>query len=106
MRDPKNRLVVLCKLLLAAIAMVALLALPIRELAPRLSLAELLLYCAGGVVGVFALLVVLAIGSLQFSQFILRKGGTDTQWFWFSGEPRGLKALREGNTLESQRNQS
>lgn len=28
-------------------------------------------------------------------QFILRNAGTDPQWFWFSGEPRGLVALRE-----------
>ena len=32
---------------------------------------------------------------LTFYQFILRNGGTDPQWFWFSSEPRGLVALRE-----------
>jgi hypothetical protein len=25
----------------------------------------------------------------------LRKGGTDTAWFWFNTEPKGLMAVRE-----------
>ena len=40
-------------------------------------------------------LLVLVVCSLQFSQFILRMGGTDAQWFWFSSEPKGLAALRD-----------
>jgi hypothetical protein len=46
------------------------------------------------------LLVAVSICSLQFSQFVLRLGGTDTQWFWFSGEPRGLAALRKGQQVD------
>ncbi len=48
--------------------------------------------------GVFALvagLVVVAVVSLTFRQFILRRGGTDPQWFWFPREPDGLVRLRE-----------
>jgi hypothetical protein len=47
------------------------------------------------VVDVMALIILGAICSLQFSQFILRMGGTDAQWFWFPSEPRGLVGLRE-----------
>ena len=59
--------------------------------APRLSLLELLLLllCA------FAVLVAITVASLALAQFVLRKGGTDPQWFWFSGEPPGLQNLRE-----------
>ena len=91
------KLVVMGKLVVAAIAVVASVALPARHLAPSTSLAQLLLYYAVGVVGVVGILGLVIIGaicSLQFSQFILRAGGTDAQWFWFPGEPKGLAALR------------
>ena len=92
-RSAKN--VFLVKLLVAAVAIVALVGLPARQLAPSLTLGQLLVYCAVGVVGVMALIIIGSICSLQFSQFILRLGGTDAQWFWFSSEPKGLMALRE-----------
>jgi hypothetical protein len=94
------RIVFIGKLLLAALSLVALVALPARELMPSVSLGLLLLYVAAGVVGVLALLILGAICSLQFSQFILRMGGTDPQWFWFSSEPRGLVALRKGKVVD------
>ena len=84
----------------SALSLVALVALPARELMPSVSLGLLLLYVAAGVVGVFALLALGAICSLQFSQFILRAGGTDPQWLWFSSEPRGLVALRKGKVVD------
>lgn len=95
MSNRSGKLVFLGKLLVAAIALVALVALASRQLVPSVTLGELLLYSAGGVVGVMALIILGAICSLQFSQFILRAGGTDAQWFWFPSEPRGLLALRE-----------
>ena len=88
------------KLLLAALSLLALVALPARELMPTVSLGLLLLYVAAGVVGVLALLTLAAICSLQFAQFILRIGGSDPQWFWFSSEPRGLVALRKGKVVD------
>jgi hypothetical protein len=94
------RIIFLSKLLVAAIALGAIVALPARELMPSFSLGLLLLYVAAGVIGVFVLLILGAICSLQFSQFILRMGGTDPQWFWFSGEPRGLVALRKGKVVD------
>ena len=79
------------KVLVACAAVVALVSLPARQLAPRLSLLELvlLLLCA------FVVLVAVTVASLALAQFVLRKGGTDPQWFWFSGEPPGLENLRE-----------
>lgn len=95
MSNRNERLAFLGKLLVAAIALVALVAVAARQLAPSITLGELLVYSAAGVVGVMALTIFGAICSLQFSQFILRAGGTDAQWFWFPSEPKGLVALRE-----------
>lgn len=95
MSNRSGKVVFLGKLLVAAIALVALVAVPGRTLAPSLTLGELLLFSAVGVVGGMALIILVAVCSLQFWQFILRKGGTDAQWFWFSSEPKGLVALRE-----------
>lgn len=84
------RMVILFKLIVAAAAVVAVVAIPAREIAPDLSLSRLIIYLAGA----FAGLVLLAICSLQFAQFILRRGGTDAQWFWFNREPPGLEQQR------------
>lgn len=45
---------------------------------------------------VLAGLIVVTLVALRLAvgQWVLRRGGTDTQWFWFSGEPRGLEAMR------------
>lgn len=45
-----------------------------------------------GIVGGLLLVLVAntAIGS-WINQWILRKGGTDTQWLWFPADPPGLK---------------
>jgi hypothetical protein len=91
---------VLGKLLIAALGLVALIAPLAKELAPGVAWGFLVFYCLAGLVGLLAVLVVASVCSLQFSQFILRLGGTDTQWFWFSGEPRGLAALRKGQRVD------
>lgn len=91
----------LSKLLFAAMALVALVALAVSRLVPGISPGDLVLYCAAGVGGLLALLVLAVACSLQFSQFILRIGGTDAQWFWFSSEPKGLAALRKGKRIET-----
>jgi hypothetical protein len=95
MSNRNGKLVLLGKLLIAAIAIVGLVAMAARQLVPSVTFGQLLLYCAVGVVGIMALIILGAICSLQFSQFILRAGGTDAQWFWFPSEPKGLVALRE-----------
>ena len=78
------------KVMVACAAVVTLVAIPAKELAPSITLAELALYIEVA----FGVLVVLSVCSLQLAQFILRKGGADPQWFWFSGEPPGLAQLR------------
>jgi hypothetical protein len=40
-------------------------------------------------------LVGLSVIYLNVYEWVLRKGGTDTAWFWFNTEPKGLMALRE-----------
>jgi hypothetical protein len=40
-------------------------------------------------------LVGLSVIYLNVYEWVLRKGGTDTAWFWFNSEPKGLMALRE-----------
>ncbi len=101
MRLPNIQPVLLGKLLLAIAAIVALVALPLRALLPGLPLSYLVFYGVAGLAGVLMLLVVGTVCSLQLSQLILRMGGTDAQWFWFSGEPPGLVALRAGKTMNA-----
>ena len=81
--------ILLATLLLAVIAGVA-----GSRLAPSLPLPTVLLYSGLGVLALGALLLLVIVVSSTVSQWILRKGGTDTQWFWFSGEPPGLQKLR------------
>ena len=100
MNRPKGSRVVLGKLLIAAVAFVALVAPLAKALAPGTAWGYLVFYCLACLAGLMALLVVASVCSLQFWQFILRKGGTDTQWFWFSCEPRGLAALRKGQRVD------
>ena len=101
MRLSNIQLMFLGKLLLAAAAIVALVALPLRALLPGLPLSYLVVYGVAGLAGMLVLLVVGAVCSLQLSQLILRMGGTDAQWFWFSAEPPGLVALRAGKTINA-----
>lgn len=83
------------KLVVAVVLITVLVALPAHEIYPSISVPQLLVFCLGGMIFIFALMVGGSICSLQFSQFILRIGGTDTQWFWFASEPRGLVQQRE-----------
>jgi hypothetical protein len=66
-----------------------------RSLAPSLSLATLLFWCAVVVLLFLVVSILWAFVNLQLGQWILRHGGTDPQWFWFRAEPPGLAALRE-----------
>ena len=52
------------------------------------------------------IVVVGAVVSLTVSQFVLRHGGTDVQWFWFRSEPQGLVQLRaQAKALAAQQGQ-
>lgn len=83
--------VVIAKVAFAMFAIVFLVSIPARRLAPGLTVLELTaLILAAGVA-----LTVIAIGNLMVAQWVLRQGGTDTQWLWFYREPPGLEKLRE-----------
>ena len=64
------------------------------DLAPTVPLSTILLCATIGGVALVAVVVVAAIATLSVSQFVLRHGGTDPQWFWFRSEPPGLRDLR------------
>ncbi len=82
------------KLFICAVVVSASITFMVRLLWPQLSFATMALYVLGGWVilgGLFLLVVVnTAVGS-WLNQWILRKGGTDTQWLWFSADPPGLE---------------
>ena len=82
------------KMLLAAVLLSCLAGMAGSQLAPNVPLVTVLLYSVVGAMVVFFVLVVATIATLTFAQFILRKGGTDVQWFWFQSEPEGLVELR------------
>ena len=91
----KTHLQVAVKVLLAIVMLSVLAGITGSQIAPHVPLQTVLLYCVIGAAILFALLVLIAIVSLTFNQFILRHGGTDADWFWFKGEPPGLERQRE-----------
>ena len=53
------------------------------RLFPHASVATAFFYTAAAGCALLGALVCATVVSLTFRQFILRKGGTDAQWFWF-----------------------
>ncbi|OGB29134.1 MAG: hypothetical protein A3F78_15225 [Burkholderiales bacterium RIFCSPLOWO2_12_FULL_61_40] len=82
------------KTLLATVLLVALAGVAGAQLAPEVPLQWVLIYSALGAAALLLVLAIATVVTLTVMQFILRKGGTDTQWLWFSAEPRGLVHLR------------
>jgi hypothetical protein len=74
----------------------------VKLLWPQLSMRTTALYVLAGwglLAGLFAALIVnTALGS-WVNAWILRKGGTDTQWLWFPADPPGVQ--REHCTKKS-----
>lgn len=89
------------KVLIAISALFTLAAIAAGALAPATPLGTALLYAALGAVVGLLVLVVASVIIATLAQFVLKHRGTDAQWFWFNGEPRGLQALREGAHAES-----
>lgn len=102
MQFSKFTWIFVAKILLAVLLLSALAAVVGADLAPRLPLRTVLLYSFGGALALLGMLVVGLVFSLTFSQFILRIGGTDVQWFWFDREPQGLVHLREELAAQKQ----
>ena len=85
----------LAKLLIAGLLIIGLIVLAAQDLAPDMSYAKLFAYIFLGLAALAVNLVGLSVIYLNVYQWVLRKGGTDTAWFWFNSEPKGLMALRE-----------
>jgi hypothetical protein len=92
---------VAAKAFIATLLLSALAGLAGSHIAPQVALHTVLLYCAIGAATVFTALVITTIAVLTVMQFILRKGGTDTQWLWFSADPPSLVELRQRTTQDA-----
>ncbi len=66
-----------------------------QDLAPNITYAKLFAYIFWGLAALAVNLVGLCVIYLNVYQWVLRKGGTDTSWFWFNTEPKGLMAMKE-----------
>ena len=66
-----------------------------QDLAPQMSYAKMFAYIFIGLAALAVNLVGLSVIYLNVYEWVLRKGGTDTAWFWFNSEPKGLMAVRE-----------
>jgi hypothetical protein len=83
------------KLMAATLLLSGLILFAAQDLVPQMSYAKLFGYLLLGVAVLAVNLVGLVVIYLNISQWVLRKGGTDPAWFWFTSEPKGLVALRE-----------
>ena len=82
------------RVFIATALILGVLAVPLRGLFPGLGLSRLLALSLGGALAVMLAVLVPALLSLQFRQWLLRHGATDTAWFWFPADPPGLEAQR------------
>jgi hypothetical protein len=85
----------IAKFFLAGVLISGLIVVAAQDLVPSISYAKLFAYIFLGLAALAVNLVGLSVIFLNVYQWVLRKGGTDTAWFWFSGEPKGLMAVRE-----------
>jgi len=83
------------KLIVALALLVGIVVVAAQDLAPNMSYAKLFAYIFIGLAALAVNLVGLSVIYLNVYEWVLRKGGTDTAWFWFNREPKGLMALRE-----------
>ena len=85
----------LAKLMIALALLIGIAVVAAQDLAPNMSLDKLFAYFFIGLAALAVNLVGLSVIYLNVYQWALRKGGTDTAWFWFNSEPKGLMAMRE-----------
>lgn len=91
----RNTFIFMAKLLTAMALLVGLIVFAANDLVPDVPYAQLFAYILLGTAVLAVNLVGLSVIYLNIQQWVLRKGGTDVAWFWFSSEPKGLAALRE-----------
>jgi hypothetical protein len=92
---PRYNFTNFAKLIVALALLIGIVVVAAQDLAPNISYAKLFAYIFIGLAALAVNLVGLSVIYLNISQWVLRKGGTDTAWFWFNSEPKGLMALRE-----------
>ena len=83
------------KLIVALALLMGIVVVAAQDLAPNMSYAKLFAYIFIGLAALAVNLVGLSVIYLNVYEWVLRKGGTDTAWFWFNSEPKGLMALRD-----------
>jgi hypothetical protein len=92
---PRYNFTNFAKLIVALALLIGIVVVAAQDLAPNISYAKLFAYIFIGLAALAVNLVGLSVIYLNISQWVLRKGGTDTAWFWFNSEPKGLMAVRE-----------
>ena len=93
-----ERTVFKIKLLVCSVLMSAAIGFMMNLLWPARDLGTVVLYVLAGwglLAGLLLLLVAEIAISSGINQWILRKGGTDTQWLWFPADPPGLQGERK-----------
>jgi hypothetical protein len=92
------------KIALAVLLIGCIIAFAAKDIAPHTSTWRALLVFAGiGLVFICALLLAVVLQA-QTNQYVLKKGGTDAQWLWFSGDknPPGLQKLLDERDAEAE----
>ncbi len=82
------------KLLICGVVLSTAIGFIVHLLWPALGLVTMGLYVLAGwgiLAGLMLLLLANTVVSSWINQWVLRKGGTDTQWLWFPADPPGLK---------------
>lgn len=92
------RFVLTLKLLTVVVFVMAAIGFMVQLLWPFADAMTVVIYTLAGW-GLLSLLALLGVGGVivwaSLWQWILRRGGTDTQWLWFPGDPPGLARQRQ-----------
>jgi hypothetical protein len=86
-----SRRIIVLKLWIAGVMLSLLALLAGQSLAPDVPLLTLWLWALGGLLTLGLVFLAGTWLTLTFKQWVLRKGGTDTQWLWFTSDPPGLE---------------
>ena len=92
---PRYNFTNFAKLIVALALLMGIVVVAAQDLVPDMSYAKLFAYFFIGIAALAVNLVGLSVIYLNVYEWVLRKGGTDTAWFWFNSEPKGLMAVRE-----------
>ena len=85
---PRYNFTNFAKLIVALALLVGIVVVAAQDLVPGMSYAKLFAYIFIGLAALAVNLVGLSVIYLNVYEWVLRKGGTDTAWFWFNSEPK------------------